>query len=357
MTQTPRLEKMVTTRKSSYQPSESRKKIRENRLAQILPSDSTNVSTPAKENNVQEIYTNVKSIPNYSAKIAKFLREDQNHGIHRRIVKKKFPRRRIITESPYQIFQADLIEYSNRDYAYANGGNRFILVVIDCFSKMVYARPVKRKNADYMSDAFQKIFHDLNFFPNSLITDRGLEFYNSKVQKIFEHYGINHYHTKTKTKWKASMAERVIRTLKTRLQKYFYQNKTKRWLDFLPQLVKNYNSTPHRTIGMSPDQVTFQNSAAIYKCVFGDINLKVIPRLSIGDKVRILVEKTLFEKGYKPNWSEKIYKIKSVHQNSGVVWYKIVDLDNKPLEGIRYYWNPNLVSKNVTAIEGPRNQN
>ena len=298
---------------------------------------------------MQEVYTNIKSIPNYSAKIAKFLRENKNHSVHRRIVKKTFPRRHIITESPFQIFQADLIEYSNSEYSYANGGNRFILVVIDCFSKMVYAEPVKRKNADYMSAAFQKILQNLNFYPNSLITDRGLEFYNSQVQKLFDQYGINHYHTKTKTKWKAAMAERVIRTLKTRLEKYFYQHKTKRWLDFLPQLVKNYNSTPHRTIGMAPDQVTFQNSATIYKRVFGDRDLKVIPRLSKGDRVRILLEKSLFDKGYKQNWSEKIYKIRAVYQRSGVVWYKLEDLDNNRLDGIRYYWDLNLVSKHVTA--------
>jgi len=304
------------------------------------------------EKDLQEVYNNIKSIPNYSAKIAKFLRENKNHSVHRRIVRKTFPRRHIITESPFQIFQADLIEYSNRDYAYANGGNRFILVVIDCFSKMVYARPVKRKNADYMSAAFETIFQKLDFIPNSLITDQGLEFYNSKVQQVFNEYGINHYHTKTKTKWKAAMAERVIRTLKTRLEKYFYQHKTKRWLDFLPQLVKNYNSTPHRTIGMAPDQVTFQNSAAIYKRVFDNVNLKAIPRLNKGDRVRILLEKTLFDKGYKQNWTETIYKIKSIHQNSGVVWYKLVDLDNKPLEGIRYYWQLNLVSKHVTASKG-----
>jgi len=312
-----------------------------------LPVEPENVD----KDDLQEIYTNVKSIPNYTAKIAKFLRENENHSVHRRIVKKTFPRRRIVTESPFQIFQADLIEYSNRDYAYANGGNRFILVVIDCFSKMVYAQPVKRKNAEYMSASFKSILQNLNFHPNSIITDRGLEFYNSQVQKVFDHYGINHYHTKTKTKWKAAMAERVIRTLKMRLEKYFYQHKTKRWLDFLPQLVKNYNSTPHRTIGMAPDQVTFQNSTAIYKRVFGDQHLKVTPRLSKGDRVRILLEKSLFTKGYKQNWSEKIYKIKKVFQRE-VVWYKLEDLDRKPLEGIWYYWQLNLVSKNVAPSAG-----
>ena len=198
-----------------------------------------------------------------------------------------------------------------------------------------------------MSEAFEKIFGNFNKFPNTIITDQGLEFYNSTVQKVFAKYGITHYHTKSKTKWKAAMAERVIRTLKSRLEKYFYQNKTKKWIDFLPQLIKNYNSTPHRTIGMAPDQVTNQNSQEIYKKMFGDDTLKVIPRLQKGDKVRILVDKSLFDKGYKQNWTEKIYKIKSVKQRFGVVWYKIEDLDKKEIPGIRYYWQLNLVSKNV----------
>ena len=143
-----------------------------------------------------------------------------------------------------------------------------------------------------MSEGFKIILEKLDHFPNSIITDQGLEFYNSSVQKVFQTYGIHHYHTKSKTKWKAAMAERVIRTLKSRMEKYFYQHKTKRWIDFLPQLVKNYNNTPHRTIGMAPSQVTDQNSAAIYKKVFGNTNLKVIPRLGVGDRVRIILEES-----------------------------------------------------------------
>ena len=294
---------------------------------------------------MEKIYSDVKSIPNYSAKIAQFLRENINYSLHRRISKKTFPRRRIITQYPFQIFQADLIEYSRKDYIHINRGYRYILVIIDCFSKMVYACPVKRKNADYMTQAFESIFSKFDKFPNSLITDQGLEFYNSSVQKLLTSYGINHYHTITKTKWKASMAERVIRTLKSRLEKYFYHTKTKRWIEFLPQLVRNYNSTPHRTIGMAPNQVTDQNSPAIYKRVFGDTNLKTIPRLGIGDKVRILIDKNIFSKGYTRNWSEKIYQIQQVIQKSGIVWYKIEDLDKKPFPGIKYYWQLNLVTK------------
>ena len=340
---------MVSTRRGKLErQTSSLNKQREKGL--FIPNPRATASrkdqgTSGVNDDLEKIYSNVKSVPNYTAKIADFLRTNTNHSIHRRIVKKIFPRRKIVTHFPFQIFQADLIEYPQ--YTHANNGNRFILVVIDCFSKMVYAAPVKRKNASFMSEAFEKIFGNFNKFPNTIITDQGLEFYNSTVQKVFAKYGITHYHTKSKTKWKAAMAERVIRTLKSRLEKYFYQNKTKKWIDFLPQLIKNYNSTPHRTIGMAPDQVTNQNSQEIYKKMFGDATLKVIPRLHKGDKVRILVDKSLFDKGYKQNWTEKIYKIKSVKQRFGVVWYKIEDLDKKEIPGIRYYWQLNLVSKNV----------
>ena len=212
---------------------------------------------------------------------------------------------------------------------------------------MLYAVPVKRKSSNYMSEAFELVLNKFDHFPNSIITDQGLEFYNSSVQKVFQTYGINHYHMKTKTQWKTPMAERVIRTIKTRLERYFYKHKTKCWIKFLPQLVKNYNRTPHRSIGMAPIKVNFQNSEEVYKRMFGNTNLRVIPRLAVDDRVRILIEKALFDKGYKQNWTTEIYIISAVIQKAGIVWYKIKTLTNKSVPGIKYYYQLNLVSKNV----------
>ena len=292
---------------------------------------------------LNRLYQEVKSTPSFSAKISEFLRENQTHSVHRRIVKTKFPRRRIITRYPFQIFQGDLIEYSQSSFVYANKGYRFILVLIDCFSKMVYARPVKRKSAEYVSMAMESIFNSFDYFPNTLITDHGLEFFNSKVADVLKTYGINHYYLKTKTKWKTAMAERVIRTLKSRLQKYFYLKKTKNWIDVLNQVVENYNNTPHRTIGRAPSSVTFQNSGEVYKKMFGDINLRVIPKLAKGDKVRLLLEKNLFDKGYTQNWTQEIYRIKDVRQQAGVVWYKVESLAGDEVPGIKYYYQLNLI--------------
>ena len=65
------------------------------------------------------------------------------------------------------------------------------------------------------------------------------------------------------------------------------------------------------------------------------------------DKVRIIKEKSLFEKGYTANWSEEIYKIREVRQSDGVCFYYLSKQDNEPLEGIWYYYQLNLVSRHV----------
>ena len=60
---------------------------------------------------LQTLYENIESAPSYSAKINEYLRSNTVHSTHRRIVKKIFPRRRVIARFPFDIFMADLIEY------------------------------------------------------------------------------------------------------------------------------------------------------------------------------------------------------------------------------------------------------
>ena len=295
------------------------------------------------DDDLKRLYTDIKSIPNYSAKLKDFLRQNDVHSKHRRIAKKKFPRRHIIVHFPFQIFMGDLIEYQSNDYKYANQSHKFILVLIDVFTKKAYARPVRRKNKFDVSIALESILQELDQFPNTLITDEGLEFYNKNVESVLDKYAIHHYSIKTKTK--ASVVERFIRTLKGRLEKYFVKNKTKRWIDVLDQLIENYNKTPHRTIGMSPNEVTNDNSDKVFKKMFPDLQLEAKPRLHVGDQVRKLKEKTIFEKGYKQSWSNEVYQIQQVKQAAGRVWYIICDLNGNRQHGIKYYWELNLVNK------------
>ena len=146
-------------------------------------------------------------------------------------------------------------------------------------------------------------------------------------------YGINHYTTPTQTKWKASFAERVIRTIKSRLQKYFIKNNTSKWIDVLQNIIADYNATPHSSHGFPPQDVNHTNRDSVYKKLYPSISLKTVCKLNIGDKVRKIIEKNVFEKGYLQNWSEQIFLIRKIKQFDGVCWYYLEDLEGNKLKG------------------------
>ena len=144
---------------------------------------------------LSKLYNDISSAPSFSSKIEAFLRSNVVHSKHRRIVKKNFPRRKVISRFPFDLFMADLIEYPQLKYQ--NSNYRFILVVIDCFTRKLWAVPMKQKSAQWTADAFESIFKTFDKFPVHVVTDRGLEFYNSQVRNVFLNYGINHYSIKT----------------------------------------------------------------------------------------------------------------------------------------------------------------
>ena len=299
---------------------------------------------------LDKLYTDIKSVPSFSAKINDFLRKNHVHSVHKRIVKKTFPRRKIIARFPFDVWMGDLIEYpqfkfNNRQYVY-------ILILIDCFTKKVYCAPMREKSKQWSAKAFESIFIKLDEFPKHIVTDGGLEFFNSEVRKIFVNYGINHYKIPTKTNWKASVVERVNRTIKSRIQKYFYKNKTKNWIDVIDKVVENYNNTPHSTIGVAPNQVSESNRKEVFKRLFPDLGLRTVCKLRKGDRVRKIIKKDIYEKGYTKNWSEELYIIDKIKQTNGVCYYYLTDLAEQKVPGIFYYYQLNFVARNVDPSAG-----
>ena len=135
------------------------------------------------------------------------------------------------------------------------------------------------------------------------------------------------------------------RTIKSRLQKYFYKNKTKNWIDVIHKIVDNYNNTPHSSIGVAPNQVSESNRKQVYKRLYPDLGLRTVCKLKQGDLVRKIINKDIYEKGYTKNWSEEIFIIENIKQSNGVCYYYLKDHSNNILPGIYYYYQLNLVSR------------
>ena len=107
---------------------------------------------------------------------------------------------------------------------------------------------------------------------------------------------IQLYNTYNETK--ASVVERVIRTLKTRMWRYFTAKKTMRYIEVLQDLVDSYNRSKHRSIRKKPINVTQNNEREVWHTLYGEREKEgpVKYKFEVGDQVRISKMKRTFEK-------------------------------------------------------------
>ena len=129
---------------------------------------------------------------------------------------------------------------------------------------------------------------------------------------------------------KPVVAERFIRTLKTKTYKYMTSISKNVYIDKLDDIVNEYNNTYHRTIKMKPVDVKDNTYIDFEK----EVNDKD-PKFKIGDHIRISKYKNIFAKGYTPNWFEEVFVIKKVENT--VSWtYIINDLKGEKIIGTFY---------------------
>lgn len=159
--------------------------------------------------------------------------------IHR-YARRNFERRKYSMRGIADTLQADLIEM--QQFKQQNRGYRYILIVIDVFSKRAFAEALKDKTAKSVTEAMAKIFSQVGHRIGNLHTDDGKEFFNSKMKGLLAQYGnINHYSTYTVKK--ASIVERLIKTIKRKLYMQFTLNRSSKWYADLDKIIQTYNNT------------------------------------------------------------------------------------------------------------------
>ncbi len=149
---------------------------------------------------------------------------------------------------------------------------------------------------------------------------------------------------------KAAIAERYIRTLKTRLWRYFTRMKTFRYLEILPKIVKALNNTTHRTTGKQPSEINESNESETWHHLYDKENIPTSKfKFNMGDHVRISAEKSKLQKGYLPNYTDEIFVVAERLEHRRPVAYRLADLESEPIEGI--FYEPELVK--VIQSVGP----
>jgi transposase InsO family protein len=266
---------------------------------------------------------------NASAATAKNWLSSQDAYTLHKPVRRNFPRRKTYAKCINDLFQADLADM--QQLSRYNDGYSFILTCIDVLTKRAFAIPLKNKRGSSVAVAFEMIFAEAT--PLMLQTDRGTEFLNSQVQDVFRKFKINHYWSMNQ-EIKAACVERFNRTLKTRMFRYLTHHRTNRWIDVLDDLIRSYNASFHRSIGMAPNEVTSANEDIVIRRLYPK---KPTPQWKyvIGDKVRISKYKHVFEKGYLRNWTDEIFTIAERYPTHPVT-YGLKDLAGEEIKGKFY---------------------
>ena len=279
---------------------------------------------PGSYSGAYKFYQEVKNIhPKVTLKkVNEFLKSQDAYTLHKRTRKPKF--RRTLVFKPRDLWQIDLLDMQK--YSNENDGYRYICVIIDCFSRYVWVKPLKNKTGKATVKALALLL--MNERPKLIQADQGTEFFNRDVKRMLEAFGPKLYHTYTDKK--AAIVERVQRTLRGRLGRLFTKRGNFKWIDKIDDIVTAYNNTHHSSIKMKPADVDEEHIANIF---FNSLpNLKKTIKFSNGDRVRILIKKNQFAKEFEKSWSEEIFKIKRI-QNTNPITYLIEDLDGEDIIG------------------------
>ena len=223
--------------------------------------------------------------------------------------RKNYPTNKIIynhIDEVWSIDLADMIDYKISN----NKGFRYIFIIIDNFSKYLWAMPLKNKYSQTITNEFSNILTKSKRKPLKIESDRGTEFYNSIFQKLLKNKSIHHYSRITDKG--PSIAERVIRTIRNLLKKPVFEKGDADWLSELPSVVKQYNNTIHHSTKMTPIQASKKvNEKEVFSNLRDDREVRK-PKFKLGDLVRTSDIKKVFSKGDSTNYSYKLYTITEV---------------------------------------------
>ena len=215
---------------------------------------------------------------------------------------RKFKRRKMYFSFNDNIWGVDL---ADMQLIIKLNEGKYLLCVIDLFSKYAWVVPLKDKKGASIVNAFQSILNNSKRKPNKIWVDYGSEFYNNVFKIFLKDNDISVY--STHNEGKSVIFERFIKTLKNKIYKHMTTVVKNVYFDDLDDIVDKYNNTYHSLIKMKPKDVT---DSSFVK--YSEESNEKDPKFKTGNHVRISKYKNIFAKGYTPNWSEEIFVVKKI---------------------------------------------
>ena len=251
--------------------------------------------------------------------VAEFIQKQETAQLNRPTTTAQVSYNHIYAHKVNGCWQSDLLDMQK--WSKFNNGYKWILNIVDVYSRYSFSIPLKTKSTINVALAIEPLLKKYKL--ENLTTDNGKEFIGSDMKNLLKKYNVKLYTHEPGSHKTLGIIERFNKTLRILLNKYFTATKTKNWIDVLDKFSKNYNSTVHNTIRQKPIDVfsgllPFNNQR---------LSANNVPQFSVGDKIRLKVKKTVFDK-ISENYSRSVYTIVSKTTNS----YKIKNPDGVELK-------------------------
>ena len=226
---------------------------------------------------------------------------------------------KIVAYRPLSLIQMDIFDMQN--YTRTNKGYKYILCIIDVFTRKVWTYAMKKKDNDNVQESFKKFLQQSgiqNNTPTILMSDNDSTFINKSFQEILEKNKIIHQPNIIDDHHALGLIDRFARTIKTIFTRLFVQTKSDNWIDHIDEIVANYNNNGHTAIdNIKPnDAFLKKNLKKIYNINYEKSLFNIsVSDIDVNDKVRIKL-KGKFRKGTDARYTDEVYTVTKVRGNS-----------------------------------------
>ncbi|XP_071123129.1 uncharacterized protein [Mytilus edulis] len=307
-------------------------------LDSLLSKYYYDVGGPASYASAEKLYHIVnaegKKVGRY--KIRRWLNSQDNYSLQK-TPRRSFKRIRVYTTGMNNLWDADLMDL--KQFSKENENFKYVLVVVDCFSRYLWLQPLKNKTGDEVTSAFKKIFTEAK--PEKIRTDKGQEFLAKKTQSLFKSNGVRHFSAQNELH--ANYAERVLQTIKNKIFRFFTKNRTHRYINNLQNFAKSYNGTPHRSLqNIAPKDVNSVNESDIWGKMYlsktekkpKEIKVQTNKKkrrkkqfkYKIGSLVRLSNIAHIFDRSYSQRWTEEIFKVVQRFRQQNIDLYRLSNI-------------------------------
>ena len=234
---------------------------------------------------------------------------------------------------------------------------KFILLIIDCFSRFVWTYPLKSKSGPDVASALREWLDDCGESPRAFSTDLGREFFNPQVRDLLARNGVEQQ--RALGTCKAAYAERANKTLQILLYKFMSDSGSGRFLPMLDRLTDTYNNRRHRSLeGMTPseadDPANEEAVREIQNKRFRKVKKKR-PSFKLNEIVRVKIDAKALEpasRSYNRQFKDEFYVVRDINDRLPVpMYYLTAAEDDEEIEGGFYSNELTRVGGDVFRVE------